>query len=318
MAPNIIVGPTLFDLEEIDLSGSRVDIATAFYSGAALNRISVRASRVNFYCRLNCRDLSEWISGHIAPDALRDFAFMLREAGAQVKIFVAPKAHAKVYVGDKGALVGSANLTMRGFGGGLEIVEKATTVEGRRALNKYVRSLELLPLDSLHKFVEQHKNEVILQRQRQPPVRDMLPTVKRDSIRRLGDYENFKRWLSMQPEAAAKVVLQRANGAGNLSGHIYRNFYGLRQFFIANPSYLRSFRVVDPDGYSLASDSGTEAEIKKFVKHHAVNESDFELDRWRTYLPTECGGRAGKHGGTIGNLNRMLPLISRYLYRRLR
>ena len=76
--------------------------------------------------------------------------------------------------------------------------------------------------------------------------------------------------------------------------------------------YLR-FRRENPDSYKLSQDSDTEAQIASFVEQIAQDEADFSLDTWKTYLPEECGGRAGKHGGTIGNLNRMLPLVARYI-----
>jgi hypothetical protein len=79
------------------------------------------------------------------------------------------------------------------------------------------------------------------------------------------------------------------------------------------PETLQSFRRTDPDSYKLSKDPAMEDMLKSFVHDFAVDEASFVLERWRTYLPIECGGRAGRHGGTIGNLNYMLPLVAAYL-----
>lgn len=87
----------------------------------------------------------------------------------------------------------------------------------------------------------------------------------------------------------------------------------MRQLFLADPDARDRFEVESPDLYKLSRDPQMESRIARFVKENAVDETDFRLDVWKTYLPVECGGRAGKHGSTIGNLNRMLPLVARYL-----
>jgi len=120
-------------------------------------------------------------------------------------------------------------------------------------------------------------------------------------------------WLARQKSAAAAEILARAKGKGNLQGHIHRNFYGLRQYLMARPEEMERFANEDSSFYRLSGDAATEKRLKDFVTHQASNEHDFSLDIWKTYLPEECGGRAGKHGGTIGNLNRMLPLVAKYL-----
>ena len=72
-------------------------------------------------------------------------------------------------------------------------------------------------------------------------------------------------------------------------------------------------KQTNSDTYKLSRDATMEQHLNGFVSEFATDEDDFSLDNWKTYLPIECGGRAGRHGGTIGNLNYMLPLVAAYL-----
>jgi hypothetical protein len=317
MVDRFIVGPIVDDLLGIGLSGRSVILATAFYSRGLLERIVGKPRQVEFVCRLDTRNAEDWQNGLVAPDALLT---MLRRFDAEdipTRLYVRPDAHAKAYVGSAAALIGSANLTMRGFGGGSEILERLTSrkhlADLRTSLREYRDTFQLMTLDALEEYVDRHRAAVTRARRRRPSIEDKLPRVRRDSIPRLGSYSEFLGWLAVQPEEAARETLARARGKGQLSGHIFSNFYGLRQYLIANPAELNRFAVESPGSYRLSRDAATEARIADFVRRHAADEVDFSLDTWRTYLPVECGGRAGRHGGTIGNLNRMLPLVARYL-----
>jgi hypothetical protein len=314
----LIAGPTLRDIQALGLDGRRVDIATAFYSARALDSLNISAAKVNLFCRVDLTSIDEWCGGHVAPDALLNKMETLTDTGAKVSLFGHAKAHAKAYVGSKGALVGSANLTLRGFGAGCEIVvhtRGAAEVElVRKALSRYQRQLTEIDIDELREYVRKNSNVVKKCQKNRPKAEDRLPNVPRDKISAaLGSYDLFLKWLDRQIEDSARETLDRANGKGNLQGHIHRNFYGLRQFFLAYPELQVQFSKQDSNTYKLSKDPVTERLVAEFVKNHAANEDDFDLSIWMTYLPRECGGRAGKHGGTIGNLNRMLPLVAKYL-----
>lgn len=314
----MIVGPTLRDVQNIGLDGPQVDIATAFYSRRALDSLRINARRVRFLCRLDLTRTDEWRAGYIAPDALLAKIDALRDAGSVVTLCASARAHAKAYAGRVGAMTGSANLTLRGFGGGYELVVRGSGDEAvlavRAALNRYERKLLPVDIENLREYVTTNLRSVQASLRRRPPLEDRLPSVPRDGLSaRLGSYESFKGWLGKQVENGARIILNRANGQANLQGHIHRNFFGLRQFFLAYPETLTRFAREDPDRYKLSRDPNTERAIADFVSRFAVDEDDFSLHTWKTYLPRECGGRAGRHGGTIGNLNYMLPLVARYL-----
>lgn len=320
----VIVGPVMDDLVHLGVDAADVVLGTAFYSGKALRKLQGDPASLQFLGRLSVR---EWAENYLDPPALLSALRRFESGGTQVELYFHSAAHAKVYIGSDYGLIGSSNLTLRGFGGAFEMVQQCTGADRQdlaSAAADYVARLEHWTLAELDTFITAHEAEVEAYRQARrdsgEPLHepDRLPLVSRSAIRRLGSYSGFKQWLAQQNSAAAQEILARAEGRHNLQGHIHRNFYGLRQFFVARPKQFRRFRSEDPDSYKLSQDPATEASIAEFVQEEAVDEDDFELDPWLTYLPEECGGRAGRHGGTIGNLNRMLPLVAKYLEERLR
>lgn len=316
-----IIGPVLEDLVEVGLDGQNLDIATAYYTAGALRALrDARPKRLRFMCRIDFRSTAEWVQGGINPAALYQLLSYCRDQGVRVNLFGHPDAHAKFYIGQRCALIGSANLTMKGFGGGTEVLWRLNSAAQlrtvRRSAGRYVRLLRPIDLAELGTYVEQHREEVAQAQRTARRKRDdqeRLPAYSRDRHVRFGNYEDYQRFLAAFNDPAAREILARAQGKNNLQGHIHSNFYGLRQFLLAYPQHKRRFETESPVRYSLSRDADTERDLDNFVTHQAVDEDDFSLDTWRTYLPRECGGRAGRHGGTIGNLNRMLPLVARYL-----
>jgi len=310
-----IVGPILPHLHSVGMDGPQIVLATAYFSRRALLSLRTLASRVRFFCRLDIQSADEWVNGYVDPPALLEFAQNQKKRGAKIEMFISPSAHAKVYIGNHAALVGSANLTLRGFGGGQEIIYRVVNAgiirQLLRTVDIYSEDFDQLSLKELDEYIERFKSTVP-SHPKQRYGEDQLPRFRRSRHIHLGDYADFLKWLSRRNDSAREILL-RAQGKHNLSGHIDRNFHGLRQLLLVYPEMLRRFEHEDPDIYKLNRDSVTEEIIKEFVTRHAVDEDRFRLDIWRTYLPIECGGRAGRHGGTIGNLNHMLPLVARYL-----
>lgn len=316
-----IIGPVLEDLVDVGLDGHNLDIATAYYTAGALRTLrDARPRRLRFMCRIDLQSTAEWVQGSIDPAALYQLLSHYIDQGVRVNLFGHPDAHAKFYIGHRCALVGSANLTTKGFGGGAEVLWRlhsaAQLRTARRSAGRYASLLRPIDLAELRAYVEQHREEVAQARRtarRERDDQERLPAYSRDRHVRFGDYRDFQRFLAASDDPAAQVILERAQGRSNLQGHIHRNFYGLRQFLLAYPQHKRRFETESPARYQLSRDADIELDLSNFVTRQAVDEDDFSLDTWRTYLPRECGGRAGRHGGTIGNLNRMLPLVARYL-----
>jgi hypothetical protein len=323
MAPKAVVGPVLADLD--DIGGGSVTLATAFYSAGALNALNFKVKELRLLVRLNISSVFEWAAGSVDPLALRDFTVRHSKQCESVFLFVSPTAHAKIYKGRKGYFVGSANLSWRAFSGHRDEILWFENDSRRkrlmdRALNVYEHGFQQLPFKELDDYVNINRAAAqALSKKLPPEIRldeDRMPT---NVIRpaRLGDYANFRRWLDSRSGAAAATIAARADGSGNLSGHIRQNFFGLRQFFLSNPAETARLAKEDPDTYSLSTDPLTSIALSSFVLQHARAEDSFSVSTWRTYLPESAGGKPKTGGGTSGNLKRMLPLVARYVRSRL-
>lgn len=317
-----IVGPTIADLAAVDFGGIRSIVATAFYSRAALQRMPLSSSVVDLAVRLDLASADEWKRGLIDPQALAAFIDAQEAVGRTVNLHVHPTAHAKVYVGRKQFLIGSANLTTRGFSGvGHEILwtesNTARYAEIIRAMDEYCRSFSVLSRASLDAYICENLKAVRAFRRTKPDVFAYTDEDRVESLSlrapRYGEYEVFLVWLATRPEAAAEEIRLRAAGKNRLSGHIRANFFGLRQWMLFNPDIQQYGLSVHADTYKFSSDTARENLLREFVENNASDEPGFSLSAWKSYLPVESGGRARNHGGTIGNINRMLPLVARYL-----
>jgi hypothetical protein len=309
-----IVGPVLSDISEL-WAGNHFVLASAFYSAARLRSTTITARSAELLLRLDLKRPDDWITRAVAPDALLEL--LERQNNVDIRVFCGPKAHAKVYLGDSAFLVGSANYTVRGLSGtAAELVwyesASASVRKMRKAIAEYRRSLTPLSRSALRDYVERYRDVVkAQQRTAERSPEDNLPM---DPVRppRTGSYERFLKWLAPKDGAAAEIFA-RADGKGNLSGHIRMNFYGIRQFLFAHPAHGQALRRADPQSYRLAADHALQRDLKDFVNYEATDEGGLIVNTWRTYLPEHSGGKPKSGGGTQGNLNRMLPLMARYL-----
>jgi hypothetical protein len=310
-----IVGPVLPHLHSIGLGGAKLTLATAYFTGRVLDSLETNAASVSVLCRLDRNTSDDWAAGYIDPPALLRFAEEQERRGAKVQVLVSPTAHAKVFLGERAALIGSANLTLRGFGGGQEIVyrmvDTGTRKQMAKALAIYAKDFEEMKLADLAAYIRSFR-AAVARRPRLRTPEDRLPRFCRSRHPHLGGYGDFLSWLAKRTTFGAREILSRAYGKHNLSGHIDRNFHGVRQFLLAFPEELSRLASLE-ETYSLSRDLPAKQRLEQFVVHHAADESGFSVDTWRTYLPDSCGGKATSGGATIGNLNYMLPLVAKYL-----
>lgn len=310
-----IVGPMLADVLALS-SGRTFVLASAFYSEARLDATTISAGSADFMVRLNLKSIDDWVARAIAPDAL--LKLWERHNDVDLNVYCGPGAHAKIYVGDDAFCVGSANFTVRGLAGTTdEILWRERDPSARkkmlRALKEYKSGLHPLTREELKDYVDRNLAIVKkLQLQSKRSMEDSLPPQLHRPVR-TGNYDEFLLWLSAQKSGAANEILSRANGKGQLSGHVRMNFYGIRQFLIAHPTHRKDLQSASPDGYRLCNDAPMEHAMKRFVEMEAADEGGLVLDTWRTYLPARSGGKPKSGGGTSGNLNRMMPLLANYL-----
>lgn len=320
-----IVGPILKDLDLINLESKNLTLATAFYSRGALDKLEVAAENLTICAQLDLSSLSAWISGRLDPPALLRFIKRSKETCKNVSLMASNIAHAKIYAGDSSYLLGSANLSLRGFAGlGHEILFYEDDVARQAliasALDEYKKQLAVITFDQLDSYIKANEAKVVslIESKRSKKFdEDVIPHISSARPLRLGGYDDFIKWLILNSNTAASEILARAQGKNNLSGHIHRNFYGVRQFLLSRPHLISKFSTVPSDSYSLLGDDNTCQLINNFVKYDATNELDFDVTTWRNYLPGKCGGSQDSGGATSGNLNRMIPLIAAYLAHKL-
>jgi hypothetical protein len=266
--------------------------------------------------------VADWAMGSLDPTALRDFIERHEKTCSEVSLFISPTAHAKIYSGQDGYLIGSANLSTRALSGSAaEILwfesDARRKQDMEKAVEDYSRMFKALSLTDLNDYIIKNEAKARKLAEEIPKdcfvdEHDRLPIeITRPS--RLGDYDAFLLWLSKHPSPAAEEILARARGKGNLSGHIRQAFFGIRQFLISSPSVIQYFVDVDPDKYSFSGDVSTAYKLGVFVTRHARDEGPFAPKKWQTYLPKSAGGKQVTGGATSGNLNRLFPLMARYL-----
>lgn len=310
-----LLGPVLSDVLAVS-EGKKFTLASGFYSETRLDATTISAKSADFLVRLDLNSIDAWVARAIAPDAL--LRLWQRHPKVSINVHCSPGAHAKIYAGDGEFLIGSANFTVRGLSGTTDEVLWRERDPARRkkmmaTLNECKTHMHPLTRAELEEYVDKNIVKVTkLQKRAAKSEEDSLPPAVRRPAR-IGTYEDYLSWLAQSDSPAATVILARAHGQGQLSGHIRMNFYGIRQFLLAHPAQTTSLRATAPDIYRLCDDGPMEAAIKRFVDREAIDEGGLNVNTWRTYLPERSGGKPKSGGGTSGNLNRMLPLVAAYL-----
>jgi hypothetical protein len=207
-------------------------------------------------------------------------------------------------------LVGSANLTMTGFGAGNEIVRYDSAHEIQRAvraIGSYSSTFTPLTASQLSNYVQTMKPEAL------EVTADKLPIRGAENRDGILEYVRFKNWLRRQGGSAASLTLRNALGLNKQSGHIRSDFFGVKQYLTAFAERIDEFADKDPQTYRLVYDAKTTRQFKSFVLTNAVDMPPFRLQTWKNYLPVGLGGNATTGGATRGHLNRMIPQVARYL-----
>jgi hypothetical protein len=320
----LIVGPVLEDIVDVDFTGDETILATAFYTKKPLQNFHVGSARLNLFVRLDTTNPRAWAEGVIDPAALLAFVERHEARNIVVNLRRSRNAHAKAYLGRGAFLVGSANFTGNGLSGRRhEILWRETN---RHALNEARArmadySAGLLPMTTaqLRAYVAANEAQMLAMRRQLPPrtPNEDRPQIGEGRPPRLGGFDDFVDWARVQPGVAGQVIYDRAHGKSQLSGHVRNCFYGGRQLLVSDPSYRRRLLQQNPDTYRVLRDPAAVRRIRAFTMAEVTDEPDFRASVWRNISPIELGGRVDRQGGLIGSLNRTLPLLARYLGDRL-
>ena len=290
------------------LDSNEVKIASPFLSKNTVSRISTnRHKRFELITRLP-RTYHSPVA-FIENDPLPLFEAAER-MGAKFKLYALPTVHSKIYLNEQNSWTGSANFTDNGFSGKPELLidfgEKSPDLDA--IFKTYVNQSRIVTkkdLRTLLTWLDAGLTEVAL--------RGGNAIATADEPEASGaSYEDFVGWLGKYKgphQADAVVLLNRAKGGNQMSGHVASAFNGVTSFLRKNPALRQAVKK-----YSNTS-FGQEitAPLSAFIKKHGDSYRGPNGGKWRNYLSTRLGGRqtTGGAGNTI--VKRTLILLPSYL-----
>lgn len=299
--------PDLNVLNEI-VSGPQIEVASPFYSAASLKLVAKGGvKRMALITRLPTQYIMP--SAFIENDP-RPLSELFSTMNDQLKLYALPSLHAKLYLRDKFAWVGSANMTLNGFSGKPEIVirfkdrEKywAGVFSDYRNLANPVKKADL---EKLQRWIDLGLTKV----------RSQENTAERptgETSHAPLTFEDFVEWLAepSQPHPSIrKHILDRVKGKNFMSGHVPPAFHGAMAFLRLKSEH-RS-RLVKTDDTSIPSD--IISDFASFVEKHGDEYRGSQGGYWRNYLSTRLGGaqQSGGAGDTVAK--KCLVLIPAYV-----
>jgi len=310
------VTPDIEALKTVVKNGSHITIFSPFYTTAGLFifekalEVNTSIKEINFNCRLTKHD---WIQGSIDPEALVTLRKNLRSK-IKLNISCNDMLHAKAYYNEKIGLIGSANLTSHGFGNGLEflLMISGSVLDDVKSWfkTKISSSLREVSFKELEGFIKQNKNEVNKEKKR-------INRILKRKIARLFYFpvDHFIDYCAKLDGQAPKEVVLRFMGKDQLSGHIKNFYYASYQFLNKNDSLVKPIAKIPPNDFRLQNTPYIDV-WRRFVKSTEIKDIPsvgFSAKSTLRYLPVQLGGTQTKGGAGIGNLNRVLPLVARFI-----
>jgi hypothetical protein len=130
----------------------------------------------------------------------------------------------------------------------------------------------------------------------------------------IDDKADFIAWLQQQNAPEAQYAFARSDTASgyNMSGHFHSGFFGIREFFRANPNYQGQFLTLVWRRSFWKSHQPLAADFRRFVR---VNWQHFPGQKngdWRKKLPPWLGGTQKSGGAGSGLVSRLFILLDRY------
>lgn len=294
-------------LNEI-ISGPKIEVASPFFSSASLSLISARRTRsMAFITRLPTQYImpSAFIENDPTP-----LAELFNQMNDRLSVYALPALHAKLYIKDKVAWVGSANLTRNGFSGKPEIVIRfkdsenywAGVFSDYRSIATPVRKTDLA---KLLKWIDLGLTKVWSQNiTAEEPSGETVNTPL--------TFEDFVEWLAepSQPHPSIREhTLDRVNGKNFMSGHVPPAFHGAMAFLRLNAEHRNRLESVD----ETSIPSGILSEFATFVEEHGDEYRGPKGGYWRNYLSTNLGGVQSSGGAGDTVVKKCLVLIPAYV-----
>ena len=290
------------------ISGSQIKVASPFYSSASLNLIAKRdIKRMEFITRLptQYKTPSAFIENDPTP-----LADLFNKMNDRLNVYALPSLHAKLYLNDKMAWVGSANLTQNGFSGKPEIVIQ---FEDRKnywssVFSEYcelANPVRKADLEKLQKWIDIGLTKVKSQD-------NTAEKPSGETTFALLTFEDFVEWLAElgQPHPSIrKHILERVNGKNSMSGHVRSALHGVMAFLRLRSGHRK--RLEGVNDRSIPSD--IISDFAFFVKKYGDEYRGPRGGEWRNYLSTRLGGSQlnGGAGNTVAK--KCLVLVPAYL-----
>ena len=255
------INPDNTTLNRITNNARDLIIVSPFYSVSGFrllkSSLSSRVRKLILVCRLNVND---WLHGSIDPPALIDFMKNDQIKGV-ISIKESDYLHAKIYLSETGALIGSANLTSSGFGSGIELLAYFDTSYvskiNRFVSNEIFRNVKDTSPASVFRFVRENRSYVddAKKKLRKTSNELMRRSRKKKPLSSLQNYSEFLDYCAKLSDSAANEVWERAFGKDQLSGHIKRLFYASWQFLENSSVDQKSLSNKNPENFRIQHDS---------------------------------------------------------------
>lgn len=303
--------PDLDVLNEI-VSSSQIKVASPFYSSASLKLITKGGAK-------NITLITRLPTQYIMPSAFiendpKPLSELFSEMNDGLKLYALPSLHAKLYLQEQRAWVGSSNMTLNGFSGKPEIVIRFKDQEKYwdGIFSDYCRHanpVSKVDLEKLQRWIDLGLTKVSSQdntAERPSGETTYAPLT----------FEDFVEWLDepRQPHASIRRhILDRVKGKNFMSGHVPPAFHGAMAFLRRKGEYRK--RLMKVDDTSIPSD--IISDFASFVKKHGDEYRGSRSGYWRNYLSARLGGaqRSGGAGDTVAK--KCLVLIPAYVNARL-
>lgn len=299
--------PNIHLLNEI-VTSRNLRAASPFYSSASLQLIDVsRVKSLSFITRLPSQYIMPTAFIENDPSPLLD---LVGKLGRRVKLFALPDLHAKLYVSDDCAWVGSSNFTINGFSGKQEIMiqfdgQHKAWSDAYESYRIDAVAVGLTELKKLSEWVSLGLTNV------RSPLRSESHS-DLGSKRTPLTLEDFIDWLgdATQPMADLRKHLHdRVNGKNYMSGHVPPSFNGAMSFLQINRKYTRALQGVSDHSIPQPLLDEFAAFVRKFGDQYRGSKGG----RWRNYLSVRLGGVqvSGGAGDTVAK--KCLVLIPAYI-----
>lgn len=289
-------------LDDMLRGADRIDIISPFYSGWSLGKLKKNnLSKIRIITRLPNQY-------HTAPAYLDNDPKSLKRAmdqlGSALAVFALPTVHAKLYLTDHQAWLGSANFTRNGFS------------EKGELLMRVSPSGELLP-EIFRTFLKASKKVS------QPNVEFLISCVEAGltkiaptqnfnfgsgdiSVSETVSYEDFGRWIESRDDSI--YIRDRMMNKNRMSGHVYSGFHGVFSFISKNPSIGRQLLKSKQSG-----DTDVLDRLSEFVRQYGAKFGGPRGGTWNSKLSIRIGGTQSGGGAGDAVVKQLLISIPKYM-----